>query len=233
MSTPTPELAPDALLGALAHELRGPLNVCSMWLELLELNAERPDEVRKAAEVMRRNLAQQAKLIRELDDVARLLGGGIELDKATVDLAALLRGACGRWRAAAAERAVGVVDNLDAGATPVEGDEERLLQALGYCFDNALAATPAGGRVTVRLGRGDDHADCTISDTGEGLDPAERDRFFAAPLSGPRRQKGHGLRLVIARHIIGRHGGSLTIASAGAAHGCTLTVRLPLRGQHR
>src|SRR5690606_2820498 len=133
---------------------RGPLNVCSMWLELLELNAERPDEVRKAAQVMRRNIAHQAKLIRELDDVARLLGGGIELEPTTVDLAALLRGACDRWRATAAERGVGFVDDLDAPGTLVEADEERLLQALGYCVDNALAATPAGGRVTVRLRRG-------------------------------------------------------------------------------
>ncbi len=220
----------EALLASFAHELRGPLNVCVMWLELLALKAEQPAEVRKAAEVMRRNLSQQAGLIRELDDIARMLGGGMELEVAATDLGRLLTPAAEGWRRAAAERGVAFSAALPAEPVEVEADAERLLQACGYWFENALAATPSGGRIALAVERRNGAAEIRFSDDGAGLEPREAERFFAAPLEGPRRQKALGLRVVIGQYLIVRHGGDVNLTSAGPDTGCTWTARIPLNG---
>jgi signal transduction histidine kinase len=217
-----------SLLASMAHELRGGLNVCVMWLDLLELKASQPDALQQAVEVMRRNLKNQATLIRELDDIAQMLSTGIELECRNLDLASVLGGTASAWSSAAAGRDL----RLDAGSATgpglrVEADPERLLQALNYGFENALLSTPAGGAIGIRLRRVDDTAEIAIKDTGIGLQPEQSAGFFRNPLEGPRRQKALGLHLVIAQHLVERHGGSIDIQSDGPEHGCTLTFRLP------
>src|SRR5690606_10250444 len=172
--------SPEALLGSFAHELRGPLNVCVMWLDLLELKASQAAEVLKAAEVMRRNLAQQAALLRELDDIGHILGGGIELETREVDLRDLVGRAVGGWREAAAPREIELVERLPDREVPIDADPERLLQAFGYWIENAIAATPRGGRIEVRVDVAADSAETTIADNGTGLAPGEATRFFSA-----------------------------------------------------
>ena len=230
VALPRPDADAEALLGSFAHELRGPLNVCVMWLELLTLKAGDPQEVHKAVAVMRRNLAQQASLIRELDDIGRMLGGGIELELAPVDLTALLARAADGWRATGAEQGVELARRLPAGPMLVDADSERLLQAFGYWFENALAATTRnGGRIELTLDRVGDEAEIRFEDNGVGLTEADAAQFFTTPLEGARRQKTLGLRVVIGKHLLARHGGSVGVASAGVDAGCTWTARLPLK----
>ncbi|HEX5420122.1 MAG TPA: histidine kinase dimerization/phospho-acceptor domain-containing protein, partial [Gammaproteobacteria bacterium] len=61
-----------SLLASVVHELRAPLNACMMSVSLLELKAEEPEAVRRAAEVIRRNLEREAKLIGGLADVVQI-----------------------------------------------------------------------------------------------------------------------------------------------------------------
>ena len=68
------------------------------------------------------------------------------------------------------------------------GDRERLTHAIGHLIDNAIATTPAGGRILLDLSRqpddaGGDHARIVVSDNGRGMDPAELRRVIAGEVT--------------------------------------------------
>ena len=59
----------------------------------------------------------------------------------------------------------------DKGAGKVQADRRRLARAIGHLVDNAIAATPKGGRILVELARlKSGKARIVISDNGTGMD---------------------------------------------------------------
>src|SRR5213079_3166782 len=112
------------------------------------------------------------------------------------------------------------------------GDPSRLQQVVWNLLNNAIKFTPAGGRVHVRLERGDAAAIVTVSDSGPGIPPEflphAFERFRQADASATRAQGGLGLGLDIVRHLIELHGGTVKVESPGEMGGATLIVTLPL-----
>nr|MBA3766552.1 response regulator [Acidobacteriota bacterium] len=101
-------------------------------------------------------------------------------------------------------------------------------------FSNAVKFTPEGGRVEVRLERtADGHAQITVSDTGQGINPKFLpfifDRFRQADGTTTRKHGGLGLGLAIVRHLVELHGGTITVHSDGEDQGATFTIVLPLK----
>jgi signal transduction histidine kinase len=100
---------------------------------------------------------------------------------------------------------------------------------IGNLLDNAVRYTPAGGRVDVAVGlEGGSRAVVTVTDTGPGIPPEERervfDRFHRAPgTTGT----GSGLGLALARSIAGRHDGEVVLEDAPGGRGLRAVLRLP------
>jgi CheY-like chemotaxis protein len=114
----------------------------------------------------------------------------------------------------------------------VIGDADRLQQVLWNLLTNAVKFTPRGGRVDVHAERTATHVELRVSDTGEGIAsdflPHVFDRFRQADASSARRHGGLGLGLSIVKQLVELHGGSVSVASEGRAHGTTFTVCLPV-----
>ena len=136
---------------------------------------------------------------------------------------------------------------LQAAVTPallVWADAEKIHQVLVNLLTNALAATGAGGRVTVtvnlRQASADerDRATCTgrsdlgtvvtlvVSDSGCGMPQEDLERAFQPFFTTKAVGKGTGLGLFLSREAVSAHGGSLTLASE-VGIGTTVTVVLP------
>ena len=75
-------------------------------------------------------------------------------------------------------------------------------------------------------------AQIQVTDTGIGIEreflPCVFDRFRQANRTSTRMQKGLGLGLAIARHLVELHGGTIEAESLGTGHGATFRVFLPL-----
>ena len=104
-----------------------------------------------------------------------------------------------------------------------------LKRALRNLITNA--ATHGGG-AQVRVETGDGDARVIIEDSGPGI-PDEMigqvfEPFFRANPGRSQSIKGAGLGLAIAREIIERFGGTITIANCTKPKGLIQTVRLPL-----
>ena len=122
-------------------------------------------------------------------------------------------------------------DAIDA--PNIDGDADKLRQALTSILHNAVKFTPAGGNVTVSLEHNAAEIAIRITDSGVGMTEADVEvvtRPFhrrRSALDG--QHQGAGLGLPFAKTIVEMHDGALTIESAPGA-GTTVEIRLPAMG---
>jgi two-component system CheB/CheR fusion protein len=218
-------------IAALSHELRNPLAAISASLAVVDLAAGSADGMR-AREIVGRQVTHMARLVDDLLDITRITRGRIELDRASVELGALLRRTVDDHRAAFEAR--GVACEVDGPDTELwlDADATRLVQVLGNIFGNAIKFTPTGGRVTVSATRENELAVVRVRDNGIGIDPETLDLLFQ-PFTQARPPLDHGapglgLGLAIVKVIVELHGGTVAVASEGANRGTEITVRIPL-----
>jgi two-component system sensor histidine kinase HydH len=219
------ELERLALLGEIgatvAHEVRNPLTgIRSLAQRLGGEEVLSPERRARFATL----------IVGEVDRLDRFVGGLLALarrdadaspsdEPAHTDAAALLDDLAALV-AARAERA-GVRLALAAEAGAVAAPRGPLAQLLLNLLLNAVAHSPPGATVHVRV-----HADahgthCTVRDEGPGL-PPDADALFAPFTPGAR---GTGLGLAIARRVADAHGWSIAAGNAPGGGACfTLTV---------
>ena len=212
-----------------SHELRTPLTVIRTSVTDLRRNAGQPiAEVGTALDDIDAETTHLAALVDDLLLLARTDAGTMELEQVPVDLADVAVEAAGPLTSLAAERGVALVaDPLPA---VVDGDPLRLRQLVTILVDNAVAHTPAGGSVTVRVRAEGEAAVLAVEDTGPGIRPDDLSHVFErfwraddAPMGGT------GLGLAIAAWIVERHGGRIGAANP-VEGGARFEARIPLRG---
>jgi two-component system OmpR family sensor kinase len=215
-------------LGDASHQLRTPLTTVRANLDLAQ-RPDLPEADRQAILTDARDEAERmGRLISDLLALARAeTGAGLEF--APVELDALLVESVQRERQAAPHVRMSVSSVEPA---VVDGDRDRLRDVLGILLENAGRYTPAGGSVVASLDVSDGQAVVHVTDTGIGLDEADRDRIFERFYRGTRgremRPSGTGLGLAIARWIVESHRG--TIELVGRESGGTLAkVTLPVQ----
>jgi PAS domain S-box-containing protein len=223
----------DEFLATLGHELRTPLNAILGWATILQgEGAAEADDLREGLEAIERNARAQTQIIEDLLDMSRIISGKVRLDVQQVDLAAVVRGAVETVKHGAEAKAIRVQAVLDPLNGPVYGDPGRLQQVFWNLLTNAIKFTPKGGRVQVLLQRVNSHVEVRVTDSGEGMRPEFLpyvfDRFKQADASTTRRHGGLGLGLGIVKQLVELHGGTVTAQSAGAGHGSTFVVMLPV-----
>jgi signal transduction histidine kinase len=215
----------------ISHELKTPLTAVQGFAQAItDGTAGTPEEINRAASVIREEAGRMHALVIDLLELARLEGGGYEPAREPVDLEILLRSVIEKLSPQFA--AAGVTAALAAEANPlVTGDPDRLFQVFANLLDNAIRAGPAGSAVAVRLARDGDRAVVEIADRGPGIPPEERgrifERFYQLDKSRARGGGGgFGLGLAIVREIVEAHGGEITVESE-VGRGSVFRVRIP------
>jgi signal transduction histidine kinase len=174
----------------------------------------------------------QSKLIEDLLDISRIVSGKMQFSVRPIDLAAVVRAAVNVVLPAAQAKQVPIhltFDEVDA--VSVNGDPDRLQQALWNVLSNAVKFTFPPGQIEVRLAAVGREAQITVTDDGEGIAPEFLphvfDRFRQADSGNSRKHGGLGIGLAIVRHVVELHGGSARAESAGKGRGTTIVVTLP------
>jgi signal transduction histidine kinase len=224
--------ARDQFLSLVSHELRTPLASILGWVAVLRTGKLPASRATHALEIIERSGRQQARLIDDLLEVARIDAGRMRLEVAAVDLTAVVRATVDSFAPVAEQKGVVLETAVDAAIPAIYGDSVRLAQVVSNLLDNAVKFTPAGGRVAVELRHAGREAVLVVRDTGRGIPHEFLPRAFQAfqQLGDPRlgAARGLGLGLSIVRHIVAQHGGSVAVASAGEGAGTTFTVTLPV-----
>ncbi len=215
-----------------SHELKTPLTSIQGFAQALEDGtADTPEARRQAASIIRQEAERMHRMVLDLLDLARLDAGTLELQRAPLDLAALLRNVVERMTPQA--QAAGVALELQTSELPaLLGDGDRLVQVFNNLVENAIKFTHPGGRATLRTVAKGGFVEVEVTDTGVGMTPDVQARIFerfyqadAARAGG--HHHGVGLGLAIAQEILRAHGGRISVRSA-PGEGSTFTVSLPL-----
>ncbi|GGC06194.1 PAS domain-containing sensor histidine kinase [Pseudoduganella buxea] len=224
----------DEFLAMLAHELRNPLAPISSAADMLRLGGASEERVRRASDVISRQVRHMTSLVDDLLDVSRVTRGLIELDRERVDVMAVV--------ASAVEQSLPVIDArghalaVDGAVSGAQvlGDYNRLVQVFVNLLNNAAKYTPRGGRITLSVARQAGTVVVDVADNGVGLDgallPHVFELFTQGERSPDRAQGGLGIGLALVRNIVTMHGGTVSARSDGAGKGSTFTVTLELAG---
>jgi two-component system, NtrC family, sensor histidine kinase HydH len=217
------------LAGGLAHELRNPLSTMMVNLKLLAEDLRNPkannEDVRRRALQRVEVLRREAERLQGLFDDFLRTTGPCRLERKTVNLHDLATHIAHFFEPLAKSHNVELIVQHDGPPPVASVDADLLNQAILNLVINAQEAMPQGGRITIQTRRDGDTAVITITDTGVGISPEQRDRIMRPFFST--KGTGTGLGLSVTRRIIHEHGGSLDFTSQ-PGHGTTFTIRLPI-----
>ncbi len=219
----------------IVHDLRSPLSTVIGITEMMsggmlgELNADQKDWTGR----IRKTATSLVQLVSDFLDLSKLEAGRVEIARAPVDVAALLRNEVENFGPLARTKNVSLICAAD-GVPVVQADARRLDQVLSNLISNALKFTGAGGRVELRARRGRDGVVIQVADTGVGIAPGEIAHLFQkyrqSSSGKASEQQGTGLGLVIAKMIVEAHGGRIWVESA-EGKGSTFSFTLPANGE--
>jgi len=221
-------IAAEDLLLVLAHDLRNHLSPLRSRIEVLRLRAMRDGRQGDVqdAELLSKGIDRLGHLVSDLLDVGRLERGIFSVQLVLVDLAALVRETA---QALATSDIPVHVDGPEK--LLLNGDPDRIRQAVENLLGNAIKHSPSGKPVHVQL-RADLHADplrrlvsLEVTDQGAGISPDVLPHVFERFVKSTS-SSGLGLGLYLASRIASAHGGTLTVRSA-PGEGASFRLALP------
>ena len=215
--------------GGVAHDFDNALTAIVTHASLLRSEAHDPAAIALRAEAILRAARAASQVVERVRTLLRPRGGRDPSGSVTsvrVAVDAVLDQASELMAARARERGVEVAIARRAGLVEVAGDPAELLQAIVNLGHNAIDASPRGAVVALAAEAGEREVIVTVTDTGQGIAPALRERVFE-PFFTTKGEAGTGLGLALCKAIIEGHGGRLTL-SPGASTGTVATIALPL-----
>ncbi len=235
------------LAAGVAHEVKNPLAMIGMGLELLARRL--PDEDTKGKETierMKRGIDRAKKIVRGLVDYS----SDRKLEFHPHDPGKLVSDALELVEYQLVEAGISIEFTPDGSLPLVDADQTRIEQVLVNVFINAMHSMEGGGTLTIGVGRanlanvihdegsrlreraheGDEMVRITVADTGKGI-PEEAlnklfDPFFTTKATG----KGTGLGLTVSRKIAELHGGELLLSNRKDGSGAVATLSLRVKG---
>ena len=221
----------NEFLAMLAHELRNPLAAIQGAGYVLRISEQTPDKLAWAQGIIDRQVNQLVRLVDDLLDVARITQGKIRLQLEPVEVTAVIELAKELSGPLITARRHRLVVAPPAAPLWVRGDVTRLAQVLANLLNNAAKYTDEGGLIQLTIESEPKWVLLRVRDNGIGISPeivqSIFDLFTQATRSLDRAQGGLGIGLTLVRHLVGMHGGSVSVRSAGLGQGSEFVVRLP------
>ena len=221
----------DDFVANVSHELRTPLTSIKLYLNLVKAN---PDKQDTYLHVLERETERLEDLVEGLLTLSRIDQNREPFSPEPVDLNRLVAEFVADRMALAESKQIALTVNPGSLGHPIQADPSLISQVLSILLTNAIAYTPAGGKVDVSTLAGEDpFVGFRVDDTGPGIPAGEIpllfDRFYRGQASFDSGITGTGLGLAIASEIVDRHRGRIDVTSEGIpGEGAAFTVWLPV-----
>ncbi len=217
------------LFGSLAHEIKNPMSVIRMNMELLAedfANPQTPKERRALAkiEMVTRQCTRLENLLNDFLRFSRLRNLDLRLGNLNEQIERVLD----LFEPQAVDSNIEVIRYLDPDLPSVKLEPETVQAALVNLVKNAMEAMPNGGQLVARTRLTRTGVALDLIDTGCGMDEKTAMKMFDAFYTT--KNGGSGLGLPTARKIIEAHGGRIDVHSeVGRGTQFTLEFPTPLR----
>jgi heavy metal sensor kinase len=220
-----------------SHELRTPLAVLRGETEVALGKTRTIDEYQQSLSLIQDEAERLSRIVEDLFILARQpINTRAALNKERVSLNDAVRDCARAAQVLAVRKGVRLKLEHDSPSIALNGDEELIRRLILNLLDNAVKYTPAGGEISLALGRQNGSAEIVVRDTGIGIPEAAQprvfDRFYRVDKARARAMGGAGLGLSIAQWIVEVHGGEITLAST-PGEGSSFTVVLPVASSQK
>ncbi|MXO73714.1 histidine kinase [Altererythrobacter aerius] len=216
-------------LANMSYELRVPLTSIGGFAELLKAGVagELSEQAREYVAAILESVQKLTDQVENVLDLSQSEAGLLPLSRTRFDVMPFVTRVV-RERETAIVSGGLSLDLRGSKALKVDADERQLGRAIGQLLDNAIAATPRGGKILVDLSRKADGLRIVVSDNGKGMTAAELRRALEGLRTGPdgKPERRQGLGIPLARQLVEAHGGTLEIVSR-PHEGTFATITLP------
>jgi two-component system sensor histidine kinase KdpD len=217
-----------ALLRTVSHDLRTPLaSIKASVSGLRQPGAEYSEEDRaELLAAIEEEADRLSRLVSDLLDASRLEAGAMTPDRRPHDLAELIDTVVRRLEPRLDGRPLKV--EIPETLPPVAYDYTQVDRIISNLLENAIAHTPPGSPLEIRVRPSVDEIRVEVTDHGPGIPPEDRERLFRPFERGQTGARGTGLGLAIARGFVEAHGGRIwieTVHGGGARFVFTLPQR--------
>lgn len=225
----------DEMLVMLVHELRNPLAPMRSAVEVLRLIGAHDPALKHHTDIIDRQISYQARLIGDLFDISRILEGKMEMQKSPIDLNDVLTQAVELSLPPIEVRRHKLNMNVHGKPLRVEGDPDRLVQAIGALLANSVKFTEKDGEIWLEATADDGRVVVRVRDTGMGIAPEMLPHIFDLPieLGRDRSRGGLGVGLTLVKQIVDLHGGTIEAHSDGLGRGSEFVITLPALAEGR
>ena len=225
----------DKFFSIIAHDLRSPFNSLLGFTQLLveEMPALTRDQIQQIAVTMRKSTTNLYALLENLLEWSRLQRGLITFNPEQILLKPKVLADTVIGMESANKK--GITFNYDIpGDLKVFTDENMLGGILRNLTSNAVKFTPKGGKVTISAKSLYNTVECSVSDTGIGMNSEMKENLFNINFNssrkGTEKEPSTGLGLIICREFVEKHGGTLSIES-DEGKGSTFYFTLPSKAK--
>lgn len=223
----------DQFLSLASHELRTPLTSVLGNLQLLQRRVSKENSLSprdlRTLQIIADQTNRFNKMVLSLLDISRIETGQLSIERAPVDVCALVGRVVEEVLSTSGECVIDVQYAIQAAI--IQGDELRLEQVFQNLIQNALKYSARTPTITVTVRQDAARVYVDVQDQGIGIPEAALphlfDRFYRAPNTQGWRTSGMGIGLFVVKEIVELHGGQVTVTSA-EGQGSTFTVALPL-----
>lgn len=210
-----------------AHDLRTPLTRLHTNAEIALGSSSDEHSLREALSDCLEESDTILRILNTLMDISEAETGILVLSKERADISLIMDQVTDIYTYVAEEKNIEVL----IGHTEdiyIEGDSDRLRQALANLLDNAVKYTPEGGKVIMEAKKDNDRVIITVSDTGRGIPSLDLPRIWDRLYRGDssRSEKGLGLGLSLVKAIVTAHKGTISVTSE-LNRGSSFTLSLP------
>ena len=201
-----------------SHELKTPLAIIGANSDaLLAHGKETVDSQRKWIDYIQAEIERMNKLVSDLLCLARAEDDGLATENLPFDMSAAVTDAALSVEAMVYEKNIALTQSIEPGVM-FRGDREKIKQVVLILLDNAVKYTDEYGTVDISLRKTKHTLVFSVKNSGKGI-PAQDmprlcDRFYRADTARTQENGGYGLGLSIAKAMIDRHGGKLSVESA-------------------
>jgi two-component system, cell cycle sensor histidine kinase PleC len=227
-------LAKSRFLATMSHELRTPLNAILGFSEIMRgeiLGPHANPTYKEYADDIHQSGQHLLTLINEVLDISRIEAGRYELHEAPIALADVAEDCHRLMRLRAENKGLKIVEAFEPALPQLWADERAIRQICLNLLSNAIKFTPAGGTVTLRVGRTLNGGQfLSVKDTGPGIPENEIPRvlrsFGQGSLAHQTAEGGTGLGLPITKGLAELHEGTFELKSK-LRYGTEVIITLP------
>lgn len=213
----------------ISHELKTPISALRTLSEAVTVASEDP-QLNRFAVMMQSQVERLSTLVQEIIDLSRLQDADPLLDAVHVDIDEAVNEAIDQCQFLADTRDIEILRGPQVGVHVV-GDRTHLIMAFHNLIENAINYSPDRTRVSVNTTCNGNIVEVVVIDQGVGIAEADQsrifERFYRVDPARSRETGGTGLGLSITKHVVGNHGGDISLWSSSGV-GSTFTIRLPI-----